>query len=463
MSNGIAFIDIYRKDIFFGWEYMKLAIISDAHLFQSFMKNYDPLYDFKIVLQKIKEQKSPDVLLIAGDMFDYKKTTTTYLRHYEGEGLMIKVRNILREVKTPIYAIRGNHEKEEVLKGLEQTVENFHYVKNDWIKFNDLSIYFMDTHFEGELYEPNAVSQIIQQITSSVPKTKEKKLLLSHETFAPFPNFLPKEVIDEARKVFNWIINGHMHAWNPSAYNLRNVITLPSLLPSRVILGKYWIERYCWKSADKKSKFERRNSPFGYVILDTENENIEFHEFMPSKKIVEISIDVTDLSLKDVFDRFGEILEEINQREDRDSLIILPEIHGFANFVATFVSEVFKEYPELSIEELRNDATPKIITASGKMISAPLLDPERLFEELEKELTDIKDELAEEAQMELSAEIFKKILKGIRESGLLEKLPPRTTTRLESLLSEVISHFQNIEKPETFESDMKSIIKRVKE
>ena len=441
---------------------MKLAIISDAHLFQSFMKNYDPLYDFKVALQKIKEENNPDALLIAGDMFDCKKTASAYLRHYEGEGLMMKVRDILKEFKIPTYAIRGNHEKEEVLRGLSQTVENFHYIRNDWVKLGDVWVYFMDTHFEGELYEPSAVSQIIQKLTSAV-KTEEIKILLSHETFAPFPSCLPKEAIEKARRVFDWIINGHMHTWNSDAYGLKNVMTLPSLLPSRLRLGKYWIERYIWEVDDGKPEFEKKESPFGYVILDTETGSVECHTFMPSRRIMEISIDVTNLSLKNVLDRFREILKGIDERKDKNSLIILPEIHGYANFVATFVSEVFKEYPELSMDELRNSTTPVVITASGKMISAPLLDPERLFEEIEKELVDIRDELEENVRIGLSIEVLNKILSGLRESGLFERLPPRTITRLENLFSEVISQFQDIEKPETFEDDMKSIIKRVKE
>jgi DNA repair exonuclease SbcCD nuclease subunit len=427
------------------------------------MKNYDPIYDFKSVLRKIKDENNPDALLVAGDMFDFKKTTTAYLRHYEGEGLMIKVRNILREVNIPTYVIRGNHEKEEVLKGLEQTVENFHYIKNDWTKFSDTSIYFMDTHFEGELYEPDAVSQIIQQIISSVPKIKGKKILLSHETFAPYPSSLPKEVIVRAKRIFNWIINGHMHLWNPSAYDLKNVITLPSLLPSRVTLGKYCTERYLCETNDGKPRFERRDPPFGYVILDTSSEDIELQSFVPSKTIVEISVDVTGLSLKEVLNRFEEILGEINGRKDKNNLIVLPEMHGSASFVTTFITEVFKKYPELSVEEPRNNTIPKIITASGKIISPPLLNPERLFEEIDRELTKIRDELSEEVQMELTVETLRKILFEIRESELLEKIPPRTTTRLENLLSGIISRFQGIEKPDTFENDMKSIIRRVKE
>jgi hypothetical protein len=138
-------------------------------------------------------------------------------------------------------------------------------------------------------------------------------------------------------------------------------------------------------------------------------------------------------------------------------------MQGYANFVTTFVSEVFKEYPELCIEELRNSTTPVVITSSGIIIFSPLPDPERLFEEIKKELVDIRNELEENVRMELSSKILNKILNGLRESGLFEKLPSRMVTRLESLLNEVISQLQGIEKPETFEDDMMSIIRRVKE
>lgn len=441
---------------------MKFAIISDAHLFQSFMKNYDSILDFKMVLQKIKQENTPDVVLMAGDMFDFKKTSTTYLRHYEGEGLMMKVRNILKSFNTPVYALRGNHEKEEVLKGLDQTVENFHYIKNDWVKFGEVSVYFMDSHFEGELYEPEIISQIIKQTLATID-IQGIKILLSHETFTPFPNSLPKEVIEDIRKTFDWIINGHMHQWNSSTYGLPNVITLPATLPSRVILEKYWVERYVWPCVNDKPKLEKRDSPFGYVIFDTDEQKIEFIPFTPSRKIMEISIETTNLTLKEVMERFRGVLEEIKGREDRDSLIILPEIYGDASFVTTFLSDVFKEYTELSIEELRINTKPRIVTVSGKLIPPPLLTLEQLFEDIENELPEIRKKLTEELEIEIDTNVLKKILNNIREYGLLERIHPRTTTRLENLLSEVISQLKDIEKPETFEDNMKNIIKRVKE
>lgn len=440
---------------------MRFAILGDGHLFQTFMKNYDPLNGLRRILQEIKE-KNPGALLLAGDMFDYKKTTTAYLRHYEGEGLMIRVRNILEEFEIPIYAIRGNHEKEEVLQGLDQTVKNFHYVKNDWKNFKDASVYFMETHYEGEFYEPEVVSQIIKQITPKTRKVKGTRILLSHETFAPFENSLPKETIEKATENFRWIINGHMHFWNPAAYGLKRVVTLPAALPSRLRFGSYWMEQYVWKSTEDKFRVNKRESPFGYVLLDTEGDKLELHSFTPSKKILEISVDTTNLALKEVLNRFRRILKEIKEREDKDSLIILPEIHGYASFVTTFVAEVFKDYSELNIEELKNNTSPRIITASGKLLSPPLLTVEQLLEDIKKEIPAITEKLMEN-QIEINANTLGKILDNLYESGILESLPPRITTRLQILLSEILSQIEGLERPKTFEDDVKDIIKRVKE
>jgi DNA repair exonuclease SbcCD nuclease subunit len=444
---------------------MRIAFISDAHLFQSFIKNYNPLHDFERALSEIK-QRSPDLLLIAGDMFDYKKTATTYLRHYEGEGLMIKIRNVLKKFKIPIYAIRGNHEKEEVLRGLEQTVENFHYIKNDWINFGDVSIYFMDTYYEGELYEPSVVSQILNQVISSASSMEDLsklKIILTHESFAPFENSLPKEVIEKISKVFNWVVNGHMHVWNPKAYGLKNVATLPSLLPSRVVLGKYWMEKYDWEGDVCEPKILTQESPFGYVLLDVEEGKLEFYPFAPSRKIVEVSVDVTNLSIKDVIDRFRKVLNKIRERKDKDSLIILPEMHGYATFITSFVEGIFKEYSELSIEELRNNTIPKIVTPSGKIISPPALDVEELLISVREELIQMINDLSEKTGIEFTPEIVKNILEGLNEAELLEKPPARTITQLETVFNEILSKIPHIDKPETFEDHMKDLIRKVKE
>lgn len=443
---------------------MKLGIISDGHLFQTFVERYDSIKDFGTVLRKIKNEIRPDMLLMAGDMFDYKKTQTAYLRHYEGESFMIKIRGILEEFGKPIYAIRGNHEKEEVLIGLQQTVKNFHYIQNNFIEVNDALLYFLDTHYEeGGLYDYNAVAKIIKD-TISIVKTKKSKpkILILHESFAPFQNAIPKRIVQKIRKVFDWVVNGHMHMRNPASYGLKNVATLPALLPSKIVLGAYWMEKYSWDSSQNSFERKEKASPFGYAVLNTEKQSIEFYPFTPSRKIVEVAMETTNLSLKQVRDRFREILNTLGGREDKDDLIILPEIHGDADFLPVFVQEVSKEYPELGISELRNNTQFKIRTATGAVISEPLLSVEKIIEKVKKDIPEISKKLAESVGKELDERILEEILRGIFQEELLERIPSRVTTRLENLHEIIISKMKP-RKPEYFDTDFKELIKGVKE
>ena len=115
-----------------------------------------------------------------------------------------------------------------------------------------------------------------------------------------------------------------------------------------------------------------------------------------------------------------------------------------------------------NIEELKNNTSPRIITASGKLLSPPLLTVEQLLEDVKKEIPAITKKLMEN-QIEINANTLGKILDNLYESGILESLPPRITTRLQILLSEILSQIEGLERPETFEDDVKDIIKRVKE
>jgi len=58
---------------------------------------------------------------------------------------------------------------------------------------------------------------------------------------------------------------------------------------------------------------------------------------------------------------------------------------------------------------------------------------------------------------------LKRIFRKIRDGELIEKMPPRTTTRLESLLEVVIEELTDVDKPKMFEENLKNLIKRVKE
>uniref|UniRef100_A0A7V4NGY1 Uncharacterized protein n=1 Tax=Fervidobacterium pennivorans TaxID=93466 RepID=A0A7V4NGY1_FERPE len=223
------------------------------------------------------------------------------------------------------------------------------------------------------------------------------------------------------------------------------------------------MEQYVWLSESERPKHDRRDSPFGYAVLDVDTSLIEFRQYNPSKKIVEVSVETTNLSLGEVIKRFKFVLEEIEKRDDKESLIILPEIHGEASFITSFVNDALKDYTDLNIEELRINTETKILTVSGKVITPPLLTPEQVYEDVEKELSDISKKLAAELQIEVVADTLKRIFRKIRDGELIEKMPPRTTTRLESLLEVVIEELTDVDKPKMFEENLKNLIKRVKE
>ncbi|MEM5868191.1 MAG: hypothetical protein QXG39_09780, partial [Candidatus Aenigmatarchaeota archaeon] len=171
----------------------------------------------------------------------------------------------------------------------------------------------------------------------------------------------------------------------------------------------------------------------------------------------------TGLSLGEVIKRFNFVLEEVRKRDDKDSLIILPEIHGEAGFITSFINDALKEHADLNVEELRINTVTRFLTASGKVIAPPLLTPEQVYEDVEKEISEISKKLTAELQIEIDAKTLKDILKGIRGGELVEKMPSRTTTRLESLLEVVIEELKNVNKPETFGEDLKKLIRKVKE
>lgn len=409
------------------------------------------------------------MLFLAGDMFDYKKTETIYLRHYEGENYMMKIREIMKNFGKPIYAIRGNHDKEEILKGLEQTVENFHYIKNDARNVGDFSVCFMDSFYETGGYGSNNVQgmeELFRQMAARMKKWSNTSVLLCHETFAPYQNAIPNNLVEFMKKNFDMVLNGHMHLWNPNTYKSNHIICLPSLLPSKIVKGKYSMEQYDWPA--ENSTFERKkvDSPFGYVILDTKSKKAELHEFTPSKKIVEVSLNVTDLSLEDARKRFRTILSQIDNRDDKNDLIILPELRGEMTFSPLYLENVKEDFRELHIEDIRYQGTTLRTTLGPKILSAPTLSVEQLYEKMKSEIPKLVEEIKTKG-IGMDQNTLTTILSEFLEGGLIERSAstPQNRTRLHMILLptiEVISKIVKQERPNNFEDNLSNFLKMVR-
>jgi len=445
---------------------LKLAVISDGHLFQTFVERYDSLADFETILNEISKDE-PDALLVAGDFFDSKKTLRTYVRHYEGEGYMIKIRKLLQDFNKPIYAIRGNHEKEEILIGLDQTVENFHYDGDQWREMDDCTFFLMNTRYETGWYSTEALKQISKKLSSeSKEHTNKKTILICHETIAKIEDAIPKEIVKSLKATFQWILNGHMHYFDKKVYGLKNVVSLPSLLPSRLAIGKYWIEQYDWPSKNDEATFIKRDSPFGYVTLNTDNGKLQLHRVNPSKKIVEIRLDVTDLNLQTTRERLRSILHSIDSRPDKEDLIILPEVYGQITFSTYFLKDVPREYPDLWIDEIRSDKTqPKTITVAGRAVAPPILTVEGLMEEIENLSSAISATISAKATTEIDEKTVKALIQSLLQPEFVQNPPSKLRSRLNTLFDEtlrVLVDNVGINEPEGFKDNLSEFIGKVR-
>lgn len=133
-------------------------------------------------------------------------------------------------------------------------------------------------------------------------RTPKHSLLITHEWFADTGPIFPRYLLEKLSAKFDWILNGHMHFFAERHLKLRNLVCLPSLLPSRLPIGKYWMESYSWRADADDFTHETRESPFGFVELDTDKKP-RFHRFVPSMKIANLEIDVTKLDRQEVRNR----------------------------------------------------------------------------------------------------------------------------------------------------------------
>lgn len=444
-----------------------MAIISDAHLFQTFAENYDSVGDLGRVLEEIKTKSDPDLLFLAGDMFDYMKTETIYLRHYEGEGYMVRIRKLFEGFEKPIYAIRGNHDKEEVLVGLKQTVDNFHY-ETGAKDFAEFAACFMNSFYETGGYGPSAqegVRAFLQEEAPGLKKWGKKTILLCHETFAPYDNALPDSLIRVMEKDFDLVLNGHMHSWNPSTYKSNRIVCLPSLLPSKIAKGKYAMERYAWSEGSKNAGRVQLGSPFGYVVLDTDTLGVDLHEFIPSKKIIEVVLDVSNLQLENARSHLRAMFSELNQRPDKGELIILPVLQGEIAFSRLFLENVREEFPNLMIESIRDEAIP-VVELTGGLVSAPTLSVEQLQEKILRDLPTLVEALREKGVM-VDRSTLRNILTQLLSDEVLARSQtiPQTASKLHAVLEPVIEAVQKsskLSKPSTFEDNLVNLLKRVR-
>jgi DNA repair exonuclease SbcCD nuclease subunit len=439
---------------------MTAFVLSDAHLFQTYLEWYDSVADFERAVRACADYGA-EAYILAGDIFDYKTTNTTYLRHYQGEEHLVRLRELFRSLETPVHALRGNHEKQVVLESLEQSVENFHYEPGrHWITVGDRDLLLLDTNYRTEGYRDEIIDMFAE--VAAEAEDRPGSVLVMHETVGGLDTPLPDAALDAVSSSFDQVLNGHMHHLERGAGGFENVVNLPSLLPSRLVRGSYWTEQYRW--ADGETTHNVQESPFGYVSVEDDND-ATVHRFEPSRTVVEIAMDLSGLSISEARKRFKEVLAGLDARADRDDLLVYPEVRGEIPFSPILLADVADEFDDLFITDIKSDAAEKVPPElEGAEPATSIVSGEDLQEVVLDAVPDIVAQL-EEAGVETDRESVTRVVEYVtgEDADVFESSnPPRVVDGLRRFVEENTDAFDG-ELPENFETHLTGVAEEVKQ
>lgn len=375
-----------------------IAILSDAHLLiqaewiedesRLTKEGEEVLENFERAINLVEKDK-PEVIVLAGDMFDYRTKGRQRVAHREGEKYMMKIRSILEQLvdklDCKIYALKGNHDSEPVLKSTEEALKGkFFYSGNRVVTIDGLNVFFMNTHYVPGVY---------MIPLEDVPKSGD--LLFMHESLPLFGIPAPSE--DNLRSIcerFKFVFNGHMHLYQARPLNISNLFAVPAFIPSREIKNS-WMLRYTYPGSLEPEV--NKTSPFGYLLFD--GEKVKFRPYSPLQVIVHVEIkgEKTD----DFINGIREVYDCLSERKDKDNLRVWIK----TNADPITIDRIF--WPIVAEYEIQ---TMDIISTGREVVSVSAPEPEfgeKAFtrdELIEKVLTHLKGK-----QLEIARSIFDEI------------------------------------------------------
>jgi predicted phosphodiesterase len=291
-----------------------IAVIGDAHLLMQAEwledeskiaeEGEEVIENFWRALEQLRKE-SPDAVIFAGDMFDYRTKSGQRVSHREGEKYMLKIRDIISSIISnlgcKIYALKGNHDSEPVLKSLEKTVNGFFHFGNKFVNINGIKVFLLNSNYVQGPYEIP-----LEKIPSN------GDLLIMHESMPVSGLQGPsKETFQELTRRFKLVLNAHMHTFSQRALGLQNFFTLPALIPSREIKGN-WMLKYYYPA----EKQETRETPFGYVLV--KDGNVSFVSYKPIQTVVRVEI--RGKNAEDFLLGVRTVYDFLDKRSDRSRL-----------------------------------------------------------------------------------------------------------------------------------------------
>lgn len=272
---------------------MKIVHCSDLHLGKKVSGNKDYVKKrymdfftaFANFVDKVREL-SPDVCIIAGDIFDKKELNPDILSKTE-----YLFKQLRTNVKKEIIAIEGNHDNSKIIEEswLEYLQEQnilkvFYYNKNfeedNYLKIDDINFYPVG-------YPGFMVDEALTKL-SEILNPKKKNIIIVHTGISGNTNTLPglvsTSILDLFKNKAIYIAGGHIHSFT----------TYPKEKPYFFVSGSLEFSNIQNEKSDKK----------GFILFDTDTLNYEFIETEHRKRIKKDFSYSNFSNLEDEFENF---------------------------------------------------------------------------------------------------------------------------------------------------------------
>ncbi len=325
---------------------MKIIHCSDVHL--------DAVMKTNLTSEQAKERKN-EILLTFTKMVDYAKENDVKVIMIAGDlfdtkNVSAKTRNVVKDCifnnpSIDFLYLKGNHDFNSFLNGLEEIPENLKLFSDEWTSYQYDNVVIagveLDEHNSNTIY------------SSLIFNKNEINIVLMHGQESKYLAKDKAEIINLGamkNKNIDYLALGHIHSYKESQLDQRGI--------------------YCYCGCLEGRGFDECGEK-GFVLLDTENGKSE-HQFINfSRRVIyEISVDVSGMETTNEVD--VAIRENINSipKESLVKILLTGNVsidsERNINYLMKKYSDIFyafKIYDQtklaINIEDYRYDASLK--------------------------------------------------------------------------------------------------------
>lgn len=235
------------------------------------LHNFERMVDFAI-------KNQVEAILIAGDLFDTKNISATVRNSV--------LHTITSNTSINFYYLKGNHDTDNFLSGLEEVPDNLYMFGSSWTSYEECQSKLIISGVE--LSKDNSESVYNSLILDS----KKFNILMLHGQESQSALKDKAEIVNLKalkNRGIDYLALGHIHYYKLEKLDPRGIYCYPGCLEGR--------------GFDECGEH-------GFVLLEYDENSGNFsHEFVPfaKRRLYEISVDVTDcLSTADMAQRVGD-------------------------------------------------------------------------------------------------------------------------------------------------------------